>query len=68
MTERHEMTDPTTPYGPAHYATRPTKLTLYLRTFLPWQVLRFVIVNLRMTVMILKSHQGRVTRRLPAEG
>jgi hypothetical protein len=55
------MTDPL--YGQAHYASRPTPRTLFFRTFFPWQVLRFVFVNLRMTVMILKSHDSRVTRR-----
>lgn len=52
-------------YGQAHFAPRPTGLTLYLRTSLLWQLVRFVIVNLRMTVMILKSHDSRVTRRPP---
>lgn len=37
-------------------APRPTKMTLFLRSFLPWQFLRFLIINLRMTVMISKSH------------
>lgn len=43
-------------------APRPTKIALFLRAFLPWQLIRFVIINLRMTVMIVKSHG----RRLPA--
>ena len=41
---------------------RPTRRTLFWRTFLPWQIVRFIIVNLRISVMILKSHDTRVTR------
>lgn len=54
-------------YSQSHYAARPTRRTLFFRTFLPWQLLRFLVVNLRMTVMILKSHDSSVTRRLPVE-
>lgn len=34
------------------YATRPTRLTVFLRTFLPWQILRFLLINFRMMRMI----------------
>jgi hypothetical protein len=34
------------------YATRPTRLTVFLRTFLPWQILRFILINFRMMRMI----------------
>jgi hypothetical protein len=43
-----------------HSAPRPTKLTLFFRAFLPWQLIRFLIINLKMTVMILKSHGRKV--------
>lgn len=62
MTETHSMTDHNALYGPAHYAGRPTPRTLFFRTFLPWQLFRFLVVNLRMTVMILKSHDSRLRR------
>lgn len=42
-------------------APRPTLATLFFRRFIPWQVIRFLMVNIQMTVMILKSHG----RRLP---
>lgn len=45
---------------------RPTARTLFWRTFVPWQVLRFLIINLRMTAMILKSHDTHVEGRPPA--
>lgn len=44
----------------SHYpAPRPRRRTRFLRTFLPWQIVRFFWVNLKMTAMILKSHGGR---------
>ena len=44
---------------PWSYATKPTAGTIFLRTFLPWQLWRFVVINLRMMSMIRTSHQGR---------
>jgi len=43
---------------PAFYATKPTGLTLFLRTFLPWQIWRFVRINFKMLLIIRKSHKG----------
>jgi hypothetical protein len=45
---------------------RPSRLTLYLRTFVPYQLYRFAWINLKMLAMIRKSHP-RVdqNRRLP---
>ncbi len=42
---------------------RATRRTLFWRTFVPWQLIRFVIINLRMTAMILKSHDTRLGAR-----
>ncbi len=39
---------------------RPTRRMLFWRTFVPWQLVRFLIINLRITVMILKSHDTRI--------
>lgn len=41
--------------GTARYVTRPTRLTLYLRTFLPWQLWRFARINLKMIRIIHRS-------------
>jgi hypothetical protein len=41
-------------------ALRPTPFTLYLRRSWPWQLWRFLVINLRMTVMIRKSHATRI--------
>ena len=36
----------------AFFATKPTAWTRFLRTFLPWQVVRFLIINLKMIRII----------------
>lgn len=41
-------------------APTSTKLTTYLRTSLPWQIIRFFIINIQMTLMILKSHGRKI--------
>jgi len=40
------------------YATKPTRGTLFWRTFLPWQVVRFAWLNLKMLTIIHRSHQS----------
>jgi hypothetical protein len=44
------------------YATKPTRITLFLRTFLPWQAWRFVVINLKMLDIIRRGHK---TNRRP---
>jgi hypothetical protein len=34
------------------YATQPTRFTLFMRTFLPWQLWRFAAINLKMMMLI----------------
>jgi hypothetical protein len=42
------------------YATQPTRLTLFMRTFVPWQIWRFFAINLRMMLLIgREKHQHR---------
>jgi hypothetical protein len=36
--------------------TRPTAGTRFLRVFLPWQLVRFVVINLKMLRIIAKGH------------
>jgi len=38
-------------------AMKPTRWVLFWRRFFPYQLFRFVLINLRMTAMILKSHR-----------
>jgi hypothetical protein len=41
------------------YVTHPTRWTLFLRTFLPWQVWRFVWINLKMIRMVRWPSRAR---------
>ncbi len=45
-----------------YLAARPNRTTLFLRSFLPWQMIRFILINIRMTVMIAKSHGRQVEK------
>jgi hypothetical protein len=40
------------------YVTKPTRRTLFLRTFLPWQLWRFAVINLKMIGIIRRSHRS----------
>ncbi|HQW65740.1 MAG: hypothetical protein SFU84_11065 [Gemmatimonadales bacterium] len=35
----------------------PTRRTVFMRTFFPWQVWRFVVINLKMLGVIRRSHE-----------
>ena len=37
-------------------ATKPTRMTLFLRTFLPYQMWRFLCLNLKMLGIIRRGH------------
>ena len=41
------------------FATKPTAFTRFMRTFIPWQMVRFVVLNVKMMRTIVRSHQGR---------
>ncbi|MBZ5602974.1 MAG: hypothetical protein LAO79_11765 [Acidobacteriia bacterium] len=43
--------------GQWFYATRPTRWTLFLRTFLPWQAWRFLWINAKMIRIIGRGHR-----------
>ncbi|MCB1208409.1 MAG: hypothetical protein KDK97_03725 [Verrucomicrobiales bacterium] len=42
--------------GPVAYATVPTPSTRFWRTFAPYQLLRFLVINVKMLRLIFKSH------------
>lgn len=44
------------PTPPLAYATMPTGLARFHRTFAPYQLLRFVVINVKMPRLIIKSH------------
>lgn len=41
------------------YATKPTAVTRFMRTFLPYQMWRFAWINLRMMSIIRAGHKGQ---------
>ena len=43
-------------YSQNDFTPVPTAFTKFRRTCFLWQLIQFVIVNFRMTVLILKSH------------
>ncbi len=44
------------PYSPQSGTMVPLGFRKFLRTCVIWQLVRFVAINIRMTVLILKSH------------
>lgn len=44
-------------YKPGDFAAVPNAKTKFFRTFLPWQLVRFLWINVRMMIMIFKSHR-----------
>jgi hypothetical protein len=40
------------------FATKPTAFTRFMRTFIPWQMVRFAVINLKMVRIIARSHHG----------
>jgi hypothetical protein len=41
----------------SYFAPKPTRATRFLRTFIPWQLWRFAVINLRMARIIFRSHR-----------
>jgi hypothetical protein len=43
------------PYQPGYYPPVPTGLTRYLRNSLPWQFIRFLVLNVKIFRVMIKS-------------
>ena len=43
--------------SPSVYATTPTGITLFIRTFLPWQLIRFILISLKILGMNHKNEK-----------
>ncbi len=43
-------------YTQNDYTPVPGKFTIFMRTCIVWQFIQFLWINLKMTVLILKSH------------
>ena len=39
------------------YVTNPTRPTVFMRTFLPYQLWRFAVINTKMVGIIRRSHK-----------
>ena len=44
------------PYTPEFETMVPTGVVKFLRTCVLWQIVRFIAINIKMTIVILKSH------------
>jgi hypothetical protein len=55
MTSKH--IEHVNPYTQQSETMLPMGRVKFLRTFIPWQLFRFVVVNIKMTLLILKSHK-----------
>jgi len=54
------------PYSREFFAPRPSRAVLFLRTFAPWQLVRFAVINFRMVRMLGKARHGVVSAPPPA--
>lgn len=43
-------------YSQEYYAPMPTKKTLFWRNFIPWQIIRFFALNLKILKIVVKGH------------
>ena len=46
----------TAPARATSAAAMPTRATVFMRTFVPWQLVRFAVINLKMLRLIRRSH------------
>jgi len=44
------------PYSPQFGTMMPMGFQKFMRTCVLWQIVRFIAINIRMTILILKSH------------
>jgi hypothetical protein len=47
---------PVVPYSEESYPPFPTKETLFWRRFVPWQLLRFVVLNIKIIRIVVGGH------------
>lgn len=46
------------PYQQDYYPPVPTGFTRYMRSFLPWQFVRFWVINYKIFKLLMKSSHG----------
>lgn len=45
-----------TPYAESSFTTVPTPTTDFWRKFIPWQLIRFVVLNLKIMKIVIGGH------------
>lgn len=56
VNKEHSHVEHVEPYTPQFGTMIPSGSQKFLRTCVIWQVIRFIAINIKMTVLILKSH------------
>jgi len=51
-----EKQDNRAPYKQAYFPPVPNKFTIFMRTCVLWQLVRFAAFNLMITKLLIKSH------------
>jgi len=44
------------PYDPNFTTMVPTPLVQFFRTCILWQIIRFIVINIKMLIVVQKSH------------
>jgi hypothetical protein len=44
------------PYSQLSFATEPTSRTKFWRVFIPWQMIRFFVLNLKVMRIVIGGH------------
>jgi hypothetical protein len=47
------------PGDQTYFIPTPSRTTVFIRTFVPWQILRFIWINLKMIKMISIGNHGQ---------
>ncbi len=47
---------------PVSYASVPTRFTRFMRTFAPYQLVRFAVINAKMLRLLARAHHTRPHR------
>jgi hypothetical protein len=43
-------------YAPDYYSPLPTRATRFWRNFIPWQIMRFIVINYKIIKIVVKWH------------
>ena len=52
----HSIQKHVKPYEPSFETMVPTPLVKFLRTCILWQIIRFIVINIKMLLVVKKSH------------